>query len=192
MEHFKVVAKGRLGGVVETRNIFYLECSVNPTTPELITDIPAWLTGFYTPIVAFLSNTFSLYGWDVHQWDIMTASWLFRVSGAMTFVGTLSGDALPSQIAAVMVAYTGLKRTFSRKFIAGFIDTEFTGNLMLGSALVAMTSSLAFWMATFTAPSMKIYVPGLWTKGLIFAPFIQGVVDQIAGTMRRRKQNVGI
>lgn len=192
MHYFQFVARGRLGGLVEIRNVFYLECPANPTNAELLQDAPAYLTGFYTPIRAALSSLLTIYGFDVQQWDPVAKLWKFRITGNMTLNGTNDNDPLPSQNAAVLVARTAAKRTFSRKFLAGFCDNSAVGNLLHSNVLVALTGTLFFWLSDFTAPSGKIYTAGLWTKRKTFEPFLQGVTNAIVGSMRRRKQNVGL
>lgn len=192
MENFKLVAKGRLFGQIETRNIFYLYCAVMPSPAELLTDMPGYLSGFYTPMLGTLSSVWSLYGWDVHRWDSVTAKWAFVIAGSISLVGTNSSDPLPTQAAGVMVAYTLVKRVFARKFIAGLVDDAVVGNYMVPACLLAMTNALTFWMTDFTGPSMKIYQPRTQCKDDSFATFSQAIVDRIFGTMRRRKAGVGI
>ena len=192
MEHFKFVAKARMFGTVEVRNIFYLECAVTPSQAELLTDVPAYLLGFYTPLQVALSTVFNLYGYDVHQWNATTSKWDFVQAGAVSLTGTNTGDPLPTQMAGVMVAYTLVKRVFARKFIAGLVDDTVTGNIMVGATLIMMTNSLVFWLADFTAPSAKVYTPVTQLKSHAFATFSQAIVDKIFGTMRRRKAGVGI
>jgi hypothetical protein len=192
MEHFKLVAKGRLFGQIETRNIFYLEASVVPSAAELLTDMPAYLTGFYTPLLGTLSTVWTLYGWDVHTWNVTALDWDFTIAGSIALAGGNASDPLPTQMAGVMVAYTLTKRVFSRKFIAGLVDDAVVGNTMVPACLLAMTNTLIFWMADFTAPSAKVYQPVTLLKTKTFVSFSQAVVDRIFGTMRRRKAGVGI
>jgi hypothetical protein len=192
MDHLKLVAKARLFSQIEVRNIFYLEVAAMPTPAELLTDMPGYLTGFYTPMLGTISTVFLLYGWDVHTWDAVTHTWNFTIAGSISLAGTNAADPLPTQMAGVLVAYTLTKRVFARKFIAGLVDDAVVGNAMVPACLLALTNTLIFWMTNYTGPSAKIYEPVTLTKALTFVTFSQAVVDRIFGTMRRRKAGVGI
>lgn len=190
--YFQVIAKARLAGAVEMRNIFTLSCPTLPTRAEILTDVPAWLTGFYTPILGSLCNVYVVYGWTANLWNATTSTWDPYVQGNISLTGTNNNDPFPSQMAAVLIAYTGLKRTFSRKFIGGLNELTATGNAITSTLITALTSTIVFWFSDFTAPSAKIYTAGLWSKTNTFVDFTQGIVDGIMGTMRRRKLNVGL
>lgn len=192
MEEFKLVAKSRLFSQIEVRNVFYLEAAVMPTPAELLTDMPAYLTGFYTPLLTMLSTVWALYGWDLHRWNASASTWDFVIAGTVTLAGGNGTDALPTQCAAVLVAYTLTKRVFARKFIAGMTDQSVIANVLVPSAIICLTNSLVFWMSDFTAPSAKVYSPVTQIQSNAFVTFSQAIVDNIAGTMRRRKAGVGI
>lgn len=192
MEHLKFVARARMFGQIEIRNIFYLEVATFPTQAELLTDVPAYLSGFYTPLLGSLSTVFNLYGWDVHKWNATTHKWEFAIEGSVNLTGTNGAEPLPTQMAGVMVAYTLTKRVFARKFIAGLVVGATVGNILISTTLLALTNALTFWLSDFTAPSAKVYSPVTLTKSFTFVTFSQAIVDKIMGTMRRRKAGVGI
>jgi hypothetical protein len=118
--------------------------------------------------------------------------WAFLVSYPYSKAGTTSGDCLPAQVAAAMTMYTAVKRTFSRKFWAGLSESTQAGGILTSGAVTILTDIAGHWLADYTGGDAVVYVPGLWSKNNTFVPFIQGVVNEILGTMVRRKPGIGI
>ena len=190
-EVYQVVLRGRLFGTVETRNVFYVRTGDAYPAQQVMIDMGAWLTAMWTPMLGLLSNLWHSYQVDLSKRVQGTPGWVPVLQFALGIQGASSGDMLPSQMAAVWVAKTLVRKTFSRKFIAGVTEAQSNSTQLITSAISDLADAMSVWIAGYEAQSVS-YESGLWAKNNTFVPLFQGTVDAIMGTMRRRKQGVGV
>jgi hypothetical protein len=193
MADLKVVAKARLFSTIEVRNVFY--CDVDlvsaPEKTDVLSDLGDWVHSVYQGLYTFTVSAFSLYEADVYIWN--TSEWIPYGSVPLTFTGFESGDGLPSQMAAVAIGRTIVKRVFARKFFAGISESANLNGSLVSGAVIALGTALAAWITPFTGDATGLtFTPGTWTQANASASFITGIADAIMGTMRRRKLGVGI
>lgn len=185
----KAVLRSRISGVSEFRNVFYGEFTYGDTLAG------ATWAGYFDRLLsssylALLKNVVTFYGFDLYNWD--GNEWQPMTAEVYSKVGTVaSGDYMPLQVAAVLVAKTTQKRSFGRKFLAGFVESQIADGAIISAALTTLATVAANWIAPITVGSSTI-TPGLWTKDNTFVTFIGAVVDVLTGTQRRRKPGVGI
>lgn len=109
-----------------------------------------------------------------------------------TSSGLATGEQLPNQVAAVLVAPTNILKVRGRKFIAGLSVSAMNGGRWSSGVMAILADMLATYINTYAGPYNDIY-PGLWsTKSNTFFPFTSGYVDSVPGSQRRRKIGVGV
>lgn len=109
------------------------------------------------------------------------------------FVPSDNTDPLPNQCSAVMTAATALPKTRGRKFFPAFGEDSQVGGILTSGVLTLMANALANYLADEEISTNNVLEPGVTRTGVdAFRPFTSGVVNDIMGTQRRRKQGVGI
>lgn len=185
----KCVVKGRITSVGEFRLVFYGAKSDNAVSDQVMWT--GYLDNFFaTGFLAHWRNYVTLYAFEVYEWD--GAEWQPKGEFAYSKVGTsATGDTLPYQNAAVLVGKTSKKRTFGRKFIPAILENDQTDSLLGSPMMTVLTTLAAAYLAVFTSGATSL-TPAVWSKTLQLIPFTGAVVDNIIGSQRRRKPNVGI
>ena len=186
---YKAVVRARLAGIVEVRNVFYVQVEANAS---LAVEIATWLAGVYTPIDSYISNQFVIYGLDLYI--LQSGHWVLNSENAFNHAGGSNTEFSPYQVAAVLVARTIVPRCLPKKFFAGFTEGAIDSGSLVTGALIALAAAGSAWIAPFTGgTSAKEYTPGTYSdKHEEFIAFNGVLVNLFTGTQRRRKPNVGI
>lgn len=196
MPVFKAVMKARLLAAIEVRNVYYAETTSDYTGPnqDIVDDLKDWMVALWAPLAADFTNQFHAYEVEVYQWvSLGGVGWQPIGASSLNLTGTSSGDPLPPQVAAVAIAKTAIKRTFARKFLAGFVENTQAAGTLAAGVVTELAAYTVIWLVPFTGEATtKVFTPGLWTKNHVFEPFVSVLASAILGTMRRRKVGVGI
>lgn len=188
-DYFKAVVKGQLAGVVQFRNIYYASIGLGlGDTAESLWSV--YLSGIYTPLLGFLSGSFTITDYDIYEWG--GTDWIFGQNAILSLTGGSGDPALPNYIAGVLIGKVLNYRGFGRKFIPGIAKTNYSGNALAAGALAAFVTAAAAYVTPWTTVGLSTFEPGLWLKDNTFKPFVSGLVASLLGSMRRRKPGLGI
>lgn len=189
----KVTARLNWAGAVTIQNVFWfrLDAVGGCTDEDAVDDIAARLEGFYGAFLSYIPNVTAFEDILIYNYttDVLvdTAPW-----PSLT-VGGSSSDPLPSGVAAVLTAYTAIKKVRGRKFLPFFDETTTSNGLLTSATMITLASALATYVSDFTGSVSGEH----WEAGIVrratgvFVAFREGVVRNVLGYQRRRKFGVG-
>ena len=192
-EIVRAIAKGRLLGVVETRNMFYFgQANVTPDS-EVGNALASQVAGMFGVVQDVLWDGWSLYEIETARWKVDEQFWAPLTSAIITgFSGTQNGDMSSFQTAVLIGAKTSVKAARGRKFLAGIAELYTLDGSIIGDALTSAAAFLILYLSPVPVAGRGTWVPGIVSKNSIFAPFVSGWIGNILSTMRRRKPGYGI
>lgn len=183
---YKMVLRGLVPSVSETRNIFYWRFSVAPTTADF-DELHDLICAKFKELC---HSSFHYEASDWYQW--VALDWQFMESINVSVTGNIAGERMPMQVAIVIIGKTATKRTMGRKFIGPTSEACLSdGAIAAGSTAAALDAASAAY-TSHTLASGTQAVPMTWSKLKGFHDVVATHVDSLAGTMRRRKPGVGI
>jgi hypothetical protein len=186
--YYKCVLKGDLLGQ-QIRNIFHFKFD-DPAGVNLPDGLFAsYWGGFTTPLTNLTVVAMVYSGYDRYKWS--GTSWEFEKYVTYSVTGGSSGDALPNQVAAVMLGKVVGRRGFGRKFWSGISEVQQVSGSLVAGAIGHLVNLAAAYIAPQTSGAL-VLTPGVWDKTNQFHGFTSAVVDVLLGTMRRRKIGVGL
>ena len=168
------------------------------TGSAVLSAIQQYIEDLYTPILAYISSGVSVNPAevDVVAWDAGVSDWVVdRTIGittpSLTFTG--AAEALPNQVAGILVANTLRPKTRGRKFLIPFTEGASSGSDIGSAVLTALATSLSHYLADETVSGSNVLSPGVWREGVNdFQEFTDGIVNTTLGTQRRRSRGIGI
>lgn len=189
MGYERLVRKGLLGSVVETRNIYTanLEAQSGDTPQSLWA---GYLAGIESPIQSYLAGVFT--ATTVQRFTQSGQSWYPQQEWSIAWAGGNQNDSVPNMIAAVLIGKVIDHHGFGRKFIPGLAEANTTVNALASGAVAAFATSLAAYISVYTSTHGGTVTPGIMDKNWVFHAFTSGFVSSLLGTMRRRKPGLGI
>jgi hypothetical protein len=189
-DHYRAIVYGRLGGTVETRNMFVWGITTGTTNDDNVVDAlylqTATILDAVKPLVA---SFWTSYQCEFQRW--VSGHWIPLETQEMTKIGTASGDVSSFQTAILFVLKTGVLREIGRKFFAGVAESMTTGGSLTTNALIQCALVLSAMLSLVTSDNAVLQL-GIHAKDGQFKPFVSGVAGTILSTMRRRKPGYGI
>lgn len=187
IEH--AVLKGSIGGTVEIRNIFSAQVTeVGGDTSETLWW--TYMTMFLTDICGLLHESVSFYGYDVYQ--LNAGSWELIDEVPVTFVGTVTGQALLNAASLVLIGKAPGIRHMGRKFFGALGEEQVSGNAMIAGTAATAATCLLDYISPVNGLTGGFLSPGVVDSNGSHWAFVGGVVSNLLGTMRRRKPGIGI
>lgn len=186
----RAVLKGRLGGIVATRNMFtgQIQLGVGETEREVLEQ---YITDVFTPLLAYISTGWTTESLEIQHW--VDTEWISMSDETFVIAGTVTASQMLANLVAVVLIAKGVgKRLIGRKFIAGITEAAVAGNALEPTVLAAAAQSAAVYFDVYTTASNSVYGPGIMDKNNQFHAFASGIVSALLGTMRRRKPGLGI
>lgn len=175
-------------------NVYHYEYSGSGDTDASVgAYLKAEMTSCYEDIEADLDEGFSSVEVEVWKWDPVLNQWDGIYSDTWTdIVGTQTGGALPSGVAALLLLYTGLPRRQGRKYIAGMNEADYDDNGWSAAAIVNLGLSSADMMSSRATDNGTLH-PGVFNETTeSFQQFTNsGAIKSYAGYQRRRRPGVG-
>ena len=189
MPYERVVLKGTIGGLIETRSIYtasiiYAQGETRPVVWG------QYLNPLYAHVIDAIGAAWTADLYDIYYFE--SGSWVFAEQGGVELAGNAGGDTYNSMIAAVMIGSAPGLRRIGRKFFSPLGEASVTGNTLVVNAVALFASGLAHYITPFETTGGSSFSPGIMDKNNVFRPFTSGVVSSILGTIRRRKQARGI
>lgn len=171
-------------------NVFYFVTD-GGSDAEAVLLSAEWFQAMYTTIAADITSTVDNSNNDVFTWN--GTEWVLAGLWHGSFTGTnTTSDALPRQMAAVVIAKTTTKRVQGRKFIGGYCEDSGAGGQLTTAVHGRLEDFGNIWTAPFTGTAHGLQGGVFHKLTSTFIPFIGYRADQIMGTQRRRKHGVGI
>jgi hypothetical protein len=195
----RVVIDHILADDTVTNLIFHFLASFQEQSANgpVLNALEEFIENFYTAVADEIDDGSALGPMDCNKVEFNETTQQWEVTEfigtrypSVTFAG--SGDQLPNQTAAVLVADTTRPKSFGKKFIAGFVELASQGSVLIASALAALADALVYYVSDIEVATGLNLVAGVpRTHSDVFLPFTTGFVDYIVGSQRRRKPGVG-
>lgn len=150
--------------------------------------INSYLDEVYDAIIGVTVANMVFTEYDVYKWIAPNWSYLGSITKGKT--GTEPSEALPNQMAAVLIGKVLGRRGFGRKFFAGFGEGMQDAGSLAATAIASLVNCALAYVSPRVTGGVSL-TPGVVDKDHNFHAFTSGVVDTILGTMRRRKIGVG-
>ena len=104
-------------------------------------------------------------------------------------------EPLPSGNAALVTAYTAVKRTYGRKFLPGWTEAMSEGDTWTAAAFADLQAFAGEWFLSVAHPGGGNSYAGVWKVPLVdpayFVDFVSMNAREIVAYQRRRKPGVG-
>lgn len=185
----RAIVKGHILGQVAFRNMFVGSMMVGDgDTRQSVAQ--GYCGRFYDDILACFPSSFT-----IETLELQTqkgGSWDPFDEAPFQKVGSGSGEAMPNQVAAVLIAKTAVKRGIGRKFLSGLNESMISNNTLYGTAITAFGVAVADYVTIYQTANGGAFTPGIVTKDHTFHLFVSGFVSAFIGSMRRRKPGQGI
>ena len=189
MTTFRVAISGKYHSSDDWTNVYTFSDEPGvadiPVPPTLTT----WINGMYPDaMLGILSGIITI---DRAVLEVPVAGkWQYRYEVAINKQGQKSGDALPQQMAAVIIGVTASRRR-AKKFIAGLCEDGQNGGILDNATLGVLRAFGDRWAAPLTSGDNPFFAGVCKRDGTGFETLTATRVDAVLGTQRRRKQGVG-
>lgn len=186
----RAILKGRLAGVVQTRNMFtgQVEAGIGETEMDVVGE---YLDGIFAPITPHLSSVF--HGESIEIQHFVDGEWFSISEDPYDLVG---GDSVSEELAnfvsVVLIGKAAGKRLLGRKFLAGISEAGVYGNVLAAAVVADFAAAGAAYVTRLDSTGGGHFDPGIVDKTGTFHVFVSGIVSTLLGTMRRRKPGLGI
>jgi hypothetical protein len=189
----QVTARWTLFDTGDNQNVFACQSENVLSVPddEVLEDMAEWMEDLYTPLLSNMCITLATDTVVVknvtQSTDVGYSAWP-SITG-----GSSSNDALPSGVAALVIAGTGVIKHYGRKFFPGFtVVSQVLGEWTSGT-LTALASAGTVWITPFTSTNGHDWRPGIIRRDTgAFLPFTDTVARAVCAYQRRRRQGTGI
>jgi hypothetical protein len=189
----KVTARMLWAGAVDVQNVFYAQLSSGTTISDddCKDDLTAWVESMYDVIDGHMPSSLAFV--DLDYFNVTQDSPMGVDFWPVLTVGGGGTDIQATGVAAVITAFTTLIRTRGRKFFGPLTEAVVADGLIDSGVMIDLTSVGVLWITPFVgATSGETWTPGVWRRiATAFKAFRDGVVRNIPGYQRRRKQGVG-
>ncbi|AYP28978.1 MAG: hypothetical protein [Circular genetic element sp.] len=186
----RVIVKGTLANIVQTRNMFTASITESGgDTSEVLWS--AYISNFYDSFTSILATVYQTYSYEIQEYILGSWAPVEEVTYVYTG-GNDTSDYLPNAVSIVLLGKATGLRHVGRKFISGLAETGTTGNILSGAAVAQAAAALLAYISPFTGIGGGLLQPGVISGDGTFHPFVGGVVSSILGSMRRRKPGNGM
>lgn len=188
----RVVAEMSMDATEDVRNVFHvLKVSGGTISDDLfMADVAAQLNTMYAFLVP---QQRALYAYDQ-----ITGQMVFGGSDLMPdtswptlTVGASASDALPFQIAALILGQTTKAKTQGRKYLAGFLETNQVDSTINSTLLPLLANFAVDFISDFVSGANTYRFGTFNPVTFVFNQFASAVVLGILRTQRRRTAGFG-
>ncbi len=194
----KVDIRWQVGTICQACNVFQAKLDQvvphNLPTVDGLLDMGNWMTRIFTPMWPHIVVSVDFLECSVYK--RVGLLWNYEGPAPVVFTPASIDDPLPSGVAALIVAYTGISKVIGKKYIVGLAEAGQTAGLWVAGVLAAMLQSAIHWIGPFQslADVDSFWTPGVWSaKALGYVPFAAAISTRdVPAYQRRRKAGVGI
>lgn len=187
MAIFRVAVEGFINGTDMTRNVFTFSSEAGLPSD---TNLTAYFNDLWsTEMKDTISSRWVTSRYIIEEPDA-GGHWVYNHEVPWVIAGVNAADALPNQMAAVVVGVTASRRR-GKKFIYGITEAGQVGGVLASSPLFVLGQFATKYAAGITVGGVSALAGVCKPDGTNFLEFTSARVNQIMGTQRRRKQGVG-
>lgn len=182
--------KGRIFGIVETRNMFCWGHDGNTPVTDDFAALEGRLAGMLAYALVYINTGWSSY--EIERQHLVEGEWINDGTVSTVLQGGATGDMSSFQTSWLFIGYTAVKRMIGKKFLPGLDEASTFAGGVTPLAMAGGAAMIAAWLMPVGAVGGGYWYPGITGKGSVFAPFVSMVVENILSTIRRRKPGYGI
>lgn len=187
MAIFRVAVEGFINGTDMTRNVFTFSSEAGLPSD---TNLTAYFNSLWmTEMKDLVSNKWVTTRYIIEEPDV-AGHWIYNHEVPWVIAGVNTSDALPNQMAAVVVGVTASRRR-GKKFIYGICESDQVGGVLSSNAQYKLSLFAGVYKAGITVGGVSALAGVCKPDGTNFLEFGNARVNTILGTQRRRKQGVG-
>lgn len=167
---------------------------------DVLTAVAAYFDAAYDNIDSYVSNYVGPVDIKVDVVDVISG-----VKKVISNVGTIlwgsdyapsgAGERIANGLAALVKLFTLSGKTFGKKFIGVFTETDANGNAMGGALQAALASMITDLLVDLVVDVTEDFAPGVLSVSQdapgIFFSFVEGAIEAGWAYQRRRKPGVG-
>ena len=189
----RIASEGALGAAAQANvNVFHYQAStVVDDDPATVTaELKAAIESFWDDVLSILHTSWTMTNLSFEN---VTQDVLYD-DLAISKTGTASDDALPSQVAALIIGRTSKTRVQGRKYLGGITEAGSANAGQWSTAvLTALGNAKDSYKVQINGASGNVYDPGVFNAVDVvpFNGFIGGAAIQFARTQRSRTQVLG-
>ena len=188
MGTFRLVLDGVIGIGNQTRNVFTMDGggSSSPSSTAVI----EWMDSIFSSAILPLLSIDWASSRIIVELPDGSGHWNYSTEYPYVRAGTGTGDALPFQMALVLVGITPSRRR-GKKFVAGFMESIQDGGRVKDSYLATFNTMANAYTQPLVDGATTFESGVCYQDGTNFLAFNGSRSDRVLGTQRRRKQGVG-
>lgn len=173
-------------------NVFYAEVVTAPSggDDDVLTDLDTWVDSVISPLLAHYPDS-----WDTDPSDVLNLTQDEFVGTVSTeLVGTGTGDALPFQVAALVLGKTADRGHTARKYFGPFTEASCTDGIWTTACQDQLVLAGVAWETDPASATDGVYRTGVYnTREIptpIFRPIIRSKVIGRSRTQRSRTRAI--
>lgn len=190
-ETARIAARMNFAGVADIVNVYWAENLSGGIVSDanILIDAGALMEILMNQINANLSNLMTYE--DISVSNISTGSPIGVAPWPVLTVGGSASDAIPTQVAALVIGRTSFARVQGRKYLGLFVETSKVGSAWSVGVLTALANFATQW-ETSQIVNGRTYEFGVWRPSLAsLVTFRNTAVLADARTQRRRTPGRG-
>ena len=187
----EITTLGRFNGSDDVLNVWQAKITdpgdgVAQTTVDWA---QAWIDDLYDELLAQLVVAFSIDGIEVT--NLTQDTFLGQDFTQKVFLN--ASEALPPQVAGLIVGRTAAPTIDGRKYFGVFGEDQQVGGAWLAAAKVAMAALGGLWRVSFTDANLTVGIGQVVTKSVLLPPVGRDIqaVRVIADTRTQRRRTLG-
>ena len=146
------------------------------------------IEGQSTPDTVAVTSSVDKVEWNGTLWEVVENIGTFIP--ATIFTG--AGDEMPNQMSPYILFKTARPTTVGRKFLFPMLEGSYSDGVIGSAVVTAIAAMAAILVNDIVVIALNNLVPGVPRTGVdAWLPFTLAIVQNIAGTQRRRRRGVG-
>lgn len=189
----RAVATFDLGGFSIAQNRYHVALmnEADQGDEDVVEACKTYVAAIMANVAGIIAPTVSLEFVETYLYN--AGLWEPLGSATSTWVGTGTGDRLPSGVAAMLTATKARSGYLDRKYLAGLTEAQVSGDEWVAGALTALGNAADDWVAEYTAGNGVLLQPISVNESTGIAKYlVSGAAVARVAYQRRRKPGVGL
>ena len=167
---------------------------------DVLTAVAAYFDAAYDNIDSYVSNYVAPVDIKVDIVDVISGvkkviQNVGTILWGSSYVPSASGDRIPNGVAALIKLFTLRGKTFGKKFIGVFTETNAAGNSPIAALQTALANMVADLLIDLVVDTTEDFAPGVLSVSAaspgVFYSFVEGAVNGLWAYQRRRQPGSG-